>query len=277
MNINHLKYLVDAADLKSCSQAAKRNRISQPALSQSIRNLELELGYEILHHRPKSFELTQKGLALLVYARQILNLSEKAKFEVMEGKKEARPVRIICTHSFFKNYLKFFLSNLKQKNPAWNISVLFGDREKIKESLNEDLADIGFLLSYESLASFETRQLKKGYFYEISSSSSTLDSEAPLYVTSLKDKEVKRSLKGNTKLKSIVEIGSWESIYELVDSQLGKGIVPDYLIKNDKIRKKKLVEYNMLMVEKRAKKRPCAEFSSILFDELKLGINQKMS
>lgn len=266
MNINHLRYFVDAVDLSSCSEAARKNRISQPALSQSIRNLESELGYEILNHRPKSFALTVQGESFLVYARQILELANKAKSELQKVGKEVRPVRIICTHSFFKYYLKPLLARIKQKNPNWAVSISFGDRERIQRSLRDNQVDIGFLLSPEKVPSFETKLLQKGFFYEISLSPK--EENTPLYVTSYKDKEIKQSYKTKGK-ENVVEIGSWESIYELVDSKLGRGVVPDYIIKNDKMTKRRLVEYNMLMLEKKTKNRPCSEFAINLFNELR--------
>ena len=55
MNIQQLTYIVEIANCKSISRAAEYLFVSQPALSQQIRNLEKELGYRVFQcFLPKS-------------------------------------------------------------------------------------------------------------------------------------------------------------------------------------------------------------------------------
>lgn len=61
MNIQQLTYIVEIANCKSISRAAEYLFVSQPALSQQIRNLEKELGYRVFHRTSKGLELTEKG------------------------------------------------------------------------------------------------------------------------------------------------------------------------------------------------------------------------
>lgn len=61
MNIQQLTYIVEIANCKSISHAAEYLFVSQPALSQQIRNLEKELGYCVFHRTSKGLELTEKG------------------------------------------------------------------------------------------------------------------------------------------------------------------------------------------------------------------------
>jgi LysR family transcriptional repressor of citA len=273
MNINHLQYLVDAADLGSYSLSARKNRVSQPALSQSIRTLENELGFPLLKHRPKTFELTNEGKSFLVYARQIINLVQKAKTEPLQGTEIKRPVRIVCTHSFFKFYLKKILPNLKKRCSQWEISVSFGDRKKIKQSLHEKHSDVGFMIKNDPLTGYEVNKIKTGSFYEITSNSKDFGADRSLFVTSLDDGEVKKMIQKNRfKSRKIVEIGSWEAIYELVSSQFGSGIVPEYLIENDSVSKKKLLPYELVMVEKKSKNNQFKKFTSIALEELTRSI-----
>ena len=60
MNIQQLTYIVEIANCKSISRAAEYLFVSQPALSQQIRNLEKELGYRVFHRTSKGLELTEK-------------------------------------------------------------------------------------------------------------------------------------------------------------------------------------------------------------------------
>lgn len=69
MNIQQLTYIVEIANRKSISRAAEYLFVSQPALSQQIRNLEKELGYRVFRRTSKGLELTEKGIFLRKSAR----------------------------------------------------------------------------------------------------------------------------------------------------------------------------------------------------------------
>src|SRR4051812_17981688 len=61
MNLNHLKYFYDAVSQGQISAAARKNRISQSAVSQAIGNLEKTLQCRLLVHQRKRLELTDAG------------------------------------------------------------------------------------------------------------------------------------------------------------------------------------------------------------------------
>ena len=56
MNIQQLTYIVEIANRKSISRAAEYLFVSQPALSQQIRNLEKELGYRVFYRTSKGLD-----------------------------------------------------------------------------------------------------------------------------------------------------------------------------------------------------------------------------
>ena len=72
MNIQQLTYIVEIANRKSISRAAEYLFVSQPALSQQIRNLEKELGYRVFRRTSKGLELTEKGNLFYEKAQEML-------------------------------------------------------------------------------------------------------------------------------------------------------------------------------------------------------------
>jgi len=78
MELRHLRYFVAAAEERSFVQAARRLRIAQPALSKQVRDLEDELGVELLQRLPRGVRLTPAGEAFLVQARTTLEAAERA-------------------------------------------------------------------------------------------------------------------------------------------------------------------------------------------------------
>lgn len=64
------------------TRAAEEIYVAQPALSQSLRALETELGVELFHRVPRGMELTAAGHALVDPARQVMLTSDRAEREV---------------------------------------------------------------------------------------------------------------------------------------------------------------------------------------------------
>lgn len=72
MDMRHLRYFVAIAEEGSLSKAAERVRVAQPALSQHMRNMELDLKTELLFRSSRGVQLTEAGERLLKQARQLL-------------------------------------------------------------------------------------------------------------------------------------------------------------------------------------------------------------
>ncbi len=85
VELRHLRYFVAVAETLSFTGAAERLGVSQPPLSQQIRDLEAELGTPLLWRTSRSVALTPAGTAFLTRARGILA-------EVEEACAEARAV-----------------------------------------------------------------------------------------------------------------------------------------------------------------------------------------
>ncbi len=78
MELRHLRYFVAVAEEGHFTRAAERLGMQQPPLSQQIRALEQELGFDLFKRHPKGADLTPGGAAFLAEARAILENVQQA-------------------------------------------------------------------------------------------------------------------------------------------------------------------------------------------------------
>ena len=72
MTLQQLKYALTIADCNSINEASKQLFISQPSLSETIRELETELGFDIFLRSNRGIVITPEGEEFLGYARQVM-------------------------------------------------------------------------------------------------------------------------------------------------------------------------------------------------------------
>jgi len=84
MELRHLRYLVAVVDEGQFVRAAAELHVAQSALSQQIRDLERELGAELLVRDRRGVTPTPAGEVLLVHARALLERAERARAEIAQ-------------------------------------------------------------------------------------------------------------------------------------------------------------------------------------------------
>lgn len=72
MTLQQLKYMIEVVNSGSINEAAKRLFITQPSLSNSIKELESEIGIDLFIRTPKGITLSTDGAEFLSYARQVV-------------------------------------------------------------------------------------------------------------------------------------------------------------------------------------------------------------
>jgi LysR family transcriptional regulator, nitrogen assimilation regulatory protein len=82
MDIRQLRYFVAIVDSKSFSKASQSLHVAQPALSLHVRNMEVDLGADLLRRTPQGVFPTEAGQVLLERARKILGDFEQIKTDL---------------------------------------------------------------------------------------------------------------------------------------------------------------------------------------------------
>ncbi len=90
MTLQQLKYALAIADCGSMNEAAKQLFISQPSLSETMKELEAETGVEIFLRSNRGISLTPEGEEFLGYARQVTEQFGLLQSRYIEKKKKEK-------------------------------------------------------------------------------------------------------------------------------------------------------------------------------------------
>ena len=89
MELRHLRYFRAVADSGGFREAARRLHIVQPALSQTVSDLERELGVTLLVRNSRAVRLTAEGEIFLQEVKQILEHAEVCRVRHRYGERAA--------------------------------------------------------------------------------------------------------------------------------------------------------------------------------------------
>ncbi len=101
MTLQQLKYIVTVAETGNITEAAKSLFISQPSLTNAIRELEKEMQVTIFNRTNKGVVVSNEGDVFLSYARQILEQVGLLEEKYLNVKKQSPRFSVSCQHYSF--------------------------------------------------------------------------------------------------------------------------------------------------------------------------------
>lgn len=144
--IELLKIFVTVAEQQHFSRAAELLNISQPAVSQHIRNLENEFHTKLLHRSPKYVQLTQAGEILYSRAKQILALYGQATEDIHELHNVVTgSLHVGASFTIGEYILPRILANYAKRYPMIDIHVEIGNTTQVIEAMHTKKLDVGLV------------------------------------------------------------------------------------------------------------------------------------
>ncbi|NRF93048.1 LysR family transcriptional regulator [Paenibacillus frigoriresistens] len=101
MTLQQLKYVIEVANRGSINEAAKRLFISQPSLSNAIKDLEEEMQLAIFERSNKGISLSKEGIEFLSYARQVVEQAELLENRYLNAKPSPQHFSVSTQHYAF--------------------------------------------------------------------------------------------------------------------------------------------------------------------------------
>ena len=153
MEFRQLRYFVKVAELRSFSEASKALFISQSTLSQQIKQLEEELGVELLIRDSRHVSMSDYGEQYLPYAKQVLKDVDTSA-ERMNDVRQLKigTLNVGATYTFCP-LLADTVRDYMKKYPGIKLKIYCRSMENLMEMLEHGQLDVA--LSYKPLQSYD--------------------------------------------------------------------------------------------------------------------------
>src|SRR5437867_10919099 len=146
MELRSVEYFVQVADEGSITRTAEKVGIAQPALTRHIKQLEAELGTQLLTRLPRGVRLTGSGREFLEHARRIMREVSRAKDHV-RGRAETPRGRVAMGTSptLAPLLLPGCLARARQQCPALTLKMVEGFSPQLLDALLTGRLDLAVM------------------------------------------------------------------------------------------------------------------------------------
>ncbi|SNT27776.1 LysR family transcriptional regulator [Tropicimonas sediminicola] len=162
MELKQLKTLIAIAEAGSLSSAAVRLKLTQPALSASLRRLEDELGVSLVRRHPRGATLTREGRIVLQSAYEVMHeVSEIASVTAALQETPVGRVRLGLPTTVAGGLIPELLPALRDRFPQVTIYLLEAMSGVLSEKLQLGHLDMAILYDIEPMAGLRSQALLK--------------------------------------------------------------------------------------------------------------------
>ncbi len=244
VNLDLYRVFYTVAKCGSLTRAAEELYISQPAVSQSVKQLENQLGVSLFKRTHRGMELSENGGKLIFKeVERALELFNEAENRIEQTKQDATgTIRIGASDTIFEYFLADKIVDYHEKFPAVKIELMADFTPDTIEKLKANKCDVAFvnlpieidseLHLEENCARLSDIFIASDKYAELSDGTVSLDKlkKYPLIVMD-KNTVARRTLEAflrsvGVELNPAIEVGSWDLMKRLVARGMGVGVIP---------------------------------------------------
>lgn len=145
MDLFELETFLAVAEERSFSRAAQKLHRTQPAISQTIRKLEEEIGEPLFDRSSRAGKLTDAGHLLETYTQELLNLRKEAQVALTELRQVQSGKLTIAANEFTCLYLLPVLHQFRRLYPLVKVTVQRSLASRIAQEVLNHGSELGIL------------------------------------------------------------------------------------------------------------------------------------
>ncbi len=244
VNLDLYRVFYTVAKCGSLTRAAEELYISQPAVSQSIKQLENQLGVVLFNRTHRGMELSAQGGKLIFKeVESALKLLYEAEARLDEMKDSATgSIRIGASDTIFKYFLADKIVDYHERFPSVKIELLADFTPDTIEKLKANRCDVAFvnlpievdpeLKLDESSARLNDIFVVGAKYAELLADTVPLEKLKDYPMILMNGNTVARSALNNffgsvgLEITPAIEVGSWDLMKKLVMRGMGVGVIP---------------------------------------------------
>ena len=147
MELRVLQYFLAVAREQNISAAAQSLHLTQPTLSRQLKELEEELGKQLMVRGSRKIVLTEEGMLLRKRAEEILDLVGRTEKEIAQSDDTVSGDIYIGTgETVGMRQIARTAKQLQEHSPGIHFHIVSGDAVDVCERLDKGLLDFGVLL-----------------------------------------------------------------------------------------------------------------------------------
>jgi DNA-binding transcriptional LysR family regulator len=240
MNLNHLRVFASVAQYGSLTRAARDLRVSQPAISKQLSDLEIDLATRLVDRLPRGVRLTAAGELLYVHAQRILQAERAAEQDLRDLRGLGRGKLAVGASTTVGSYLvPSLFGELHRLHPGVQLELEIANTAAIQSAVLQNGLDLGLIEGFVASEMLDVETLSADELIAIVAPGHPALQRAPLRAADLKDLPMLVREQGSGSrdvveaalrereiaLAPVMSLGSTEAIKNAVLHGLGVAIV----------------------------------------------------
>jgi len=230
LNLTNLKYFYDAVETESISEAARRNFVTQSAVSQAIQKLETALAVSLITHQRNCFKVTSEGQTIFNLTQQMFQ-TLKTMTQVSQQQKVtvSGKVSIACTQSIATNIIADALQKAKNTYPEVAVKMKIAKMEALCQLLKRGLMDMAVVVESDVCDQFDKTLIRTGHFQIYTKKDHSEPLHDGIFVDHKNGLFVDRLLKMYN-FPILQELDSWQVLARCALNGIGHCFLPDFVV-----------------------------------------------
>jgi len=248
MDLLQLEHFLAVVDERTFTRAAERVGRTQPAVSQSVKKLEDEVGAPLFARDVHDVSLTEAGRVLADYARRMVSLRDEAMRQVAGVRALKSGTLSIAAHESAAVYLlPAALRSYFQKFPDIKVGIYRTRLSEIPRQVMDRQVDVGFVKDEPAFHELQSIEVHRDEMVCIASPRHQLARKPSLSVMDLgSERFVLHHLcsatteavlrlfeQHGTHCRVVAEVWSFENIKSFVQEEVGLAIVPSITVRQE--------------------------------------------
>jgi DNA-binding transcriptional LysR family regulator len=248
MDLLQLEHFLAVVEERTFTRAAERVCRTQPAVSQSIKKLEEEVGASLFARDVHEVSLTEAGRVLADYARRMVHLRDEALRQVTELKSLKAGTLAIAAHESAAVYLlPAPLKAYLQKFPDIRVGIYRSRLNEIPRQVMDREVDVGFVKDEPAFHELQWVDVHSDEMVCIASPRHPLGSKTDVRIRDLGSEQfvlhhlcsttaetILRLFEQNgTRCRIVAELWSFENIKSFVQEEVGLAFVPGITVRQE--------------------------------------------